>query len=244
MIHPTLRRFPLVYVEDLLAPVLSDPAQRHLTSSLRLGLGDPVNVADGTGGWAPAVLTDDAAGVAVTGPVVMEQTRRASLTVMFAPTKGVKPEWVVQKLTELGIDRIGILQTERSVVFYDADRAERLLRKLQRVATEACQQSRRLVRPEISGPQSVADYVSGNPGARLCDPAGDVLNTSLVSHFAVTSLAIGPEGGWSEGEARQAPLVALPGRILRAETAALTAAVVLVSQEDFRDSEEFNTLRG
>ncbi len=230
MIDPTLRRFPLIYVEDLSAPVLSAPAEHHLTSSLRLGLGDPVNVADGTGGWAPAVLTDDAAGVAVTGPVVVEPTPERILSVMFTPTKGVKPEWVVQKLTELGIDRIGILRSDRSVVTYDTSRAERLLRKLQTVATEACQQSRRLVRPQILGPQSVADYVLANPGARLCDPAGDVLKTSLDRKLLVTSLAIGPEGGWSPGEAGQAPLVALPGRILRAETAALTAAVVLVSQ--------------
>ncbi len=230
MIDPTLRRFPLIYVEDLSAPVLSAPAQRHLTSSLRLGLGDPVNLADGSGGWVPAVLTDDNAGVAVTGAVVVEPTSERIFSVMFTPTKGVKPEWVVQKLTELGIDRIGILRTERSIVSFDAERSERLLRKLQTVATEACQQSRRLVRPQILGPQSVAEYVSGNPGARLCDPAGDAFKTSLASKYTATSLAIGPEGGWSPGEARQAPLVALPGRILRAETAALTAAVVLVSQ--------------
>ena len=244
MIDPILRRFPLVYVEDLSAPELSDSASQHLTRSLRLGLGDPVNLADGTGGWAPAVLTDGRAGVALTGPVVLEQEDRPVLTIMFTPTKGVKPEWVVQKLTELGIDCIGILQTERSVVSYDTDRAERLLRKLQTVATEACQQSRRLVRPKISGPQSVREYVSGNPGAQLCDPAGGAFKSTLASKYEASSLAIGPEGGWSPREAREAPLVALPGKILRAETAALTAAVVLVSQERFRVSEEFNTLRG
>ncbi|NNF54107.1 MAG: 16S rRNA (uracil(1498)-N(3))-methyltransferase [Acidimicrobiales bacterium] len=230
MIDPTLRRFPLAYVEDLSAPVLSASSRRHLTGPLRLGPGDPVNVADGLGGWAPAVLTDDDAGVAVTGPVVMTPPSSVVLTVMFTPTKGVKPEWVVQKLTELGIDRIGILQTERSVVSYDRGRAERLLRKLQTVVTEACQQSRRLIRPEILGPKSVQELVSQNPETRLCDPAGDVFKTAMGSDSLITSLAIGPEGGWSPAEAEHARLVALPGGILRAETAAITAAVVLVSQ--------------
>lgn len=230
MIHPTLRRFPLIYVEDLSAPVLSDSARRHLTRSLRLEIGDPVNLADGDGGWVPGVLTNDDAGVVVTGEVVVEAPARAFLTVMFTPTKGVKPEWVVQKLTELGIDRIGILQTERSIVNYDSVRAERLLRKLQTVVTEACQQSRRLVRPQIVGLHSVAEFVATDHESRLCDPAGEVLKTALGRGLLVSSLAVGPEGGWSQGEAEQAPLVALPGGVLRAETAAVTAAVVLASQ--------------
>ena len=50
---------------------------------------------------------------------------RPELTVAFAPTKGDRPEWVVQKLTELGIDRIVPLRTVRSVVRWEGDRGTR-----------------------------------------------------------------------------------------------------------------------
>ena len=68
---------------------------------------------------------------------------RPELTVVFAPVKGERPEWVVQKLTELGIDRIVPLRSERSVVRWTGQRGQATVERLRRVAREAAAQCRR-----------------------------------------------------------------------------------------------------
>ncbi len=73
-------------------------------------------------------------------------------TIAVAIPKHDRPEWLVQKPTELGVDRIVFLHAERSVVRWDGDRAERHLARLAAVAVEALMQSRRVWLPEIVGP--------------------------------------------------------------------------------------------
>ena len=68
----------------------------------------------------------------------------------FAPVKGERPEWVVQKLTELGIDRIVPLFSERSVVRWSGARGQATVERLRRVAREAAAQCRRVWLPEVS----------------------------------------------------------------------------------------------
>ena len=73
-----------------------------------------------------------------------------ALTVAFAPVKGERPEWVVQKLTELGIDRIVPLLSERSVVRWSGARGKATVERLRRVAREAAAQCRRVWLPEVA----------------------------------------------------------------------------------------------
>ncbi len=80
-----------------------------------------------------------------------------ALTVAFAPTKGERPEWVVQKLTELGIDRIVPLVSERSVVRWEGGRGQKAVERLRRVAREAAAQCRRVWLPEITDVVHFAD---------------------------------------------------------------------------------------
>jgi 16S rRNA (uracil1498-N3)-methyltransferase len=135
-------------------------------------------------------------------------------------TKGDKPELVVQKLTELGVDRIVPFFAERSVVRWDEARAQRNLERLRRVAREAAMQSRRLTLPALTDVASVASI--GAQGFVRADRGGAPL--SLRS----PSIAIGPEGGWSDDERTSMPdSVGLADTVLRAETAAIAAAAVL-----------------
>lgn len=228
MIPPSLRRNPLCFVDDLVVPVLADEDRRHLTASLRLGAGDPVNLSDGTGAWVEARLTDDGGSVEVTGRLQREERSGPVATVGFAPTKGVKPEWIVQKLTEVGLDRIGLLRTERSVVQYRADRAERLMSRLERVVRAASSQSRRPRVPVLLGMLDLGDFVSIEGCSYLADPDGSRWSDVVCPADSPRSLAVGPEGGWSPAERDLAPRVRLPGRILRADTAAVAAGLVLM----------------
>jgi 16S rRNA (uracil1498-N3)-methyltransferase len=142
--------------------------------------------------------------------------------VWSAIPKGDRPEWIVQKLTELGVARIGFVHCSRSVVRWDAARAERQMDRLRRVAREAAMQSRRVWLPEVVGPVSLADL--GPTGLAFADPEGSPLGPP------VTRVVVGPEGGFTADELAAAPaLVNVGALVLRVETAAMAAAVLLTA---------------
>jgi 16S rRNA (uracil1498-N3)-methyltransferase len=215
-----------VFVDDPAAPVLDGADAHHLARVLRLRDGEIVVAADGRGSWAPAVYRSRGQGEAaleLQGRPRREPAPTPALTVAFAPTKGDRPEWVVQKLTELGVDRIVLLAAERAVVRWEGDRVPRALERLRRVAREAAAQARRVWLPQVDPPLALAEAASG--GA-LALARGDGGPPGLEP----PGLAVGPEGGWSPAElALDLPAVALGPLVLRAETAAVAAGVLLAA---------------
>jgi 16S rRNA (uracil1498-N3)-methyltransferase len=206
-----------VFVGDLAAPVLAQGDEHHLRKSLRLRPGDPLAVSDGRGRWCPVRFGGE---LVPQGPVVEVPRPRPVLTVGFTPTKGHRPEWAVQKLTELAVDRILVLHTDRSVVVWPGDRAAAHLDRLRRIAREAAMQSRRVWLPEVVGVQAPSAY----PTAALADPGG------RPPAAGDTTVLCGPEGGWSDEERRAAPArIGLGPGVLRAETAAVTAGALLAA---------------
>jgi 16S rRNA (uracil1498-N3)-methyltransferase len=143
------------------------------------------------------------------------------ITVAFAVVKGDRPEWAVQKLTELGVDRIVPLLAARSVVRWPPGESSGQLARLRRVAREAAVQSRRAWLPVIEGVTRFGDVVA-EPGAALAHPGG------VPPSLDRPVLLVGPEGGWDEHEvAAGPPLVGLGPSVLRAETAAVVAGALL-----------------
>ncbi|MDA8367761.1 MAG: RsmE family RNA methyltransferase [Actinomycetota bacterium] len=211
-----------VFVDDLAAPMVGDDDAHHLVDVLRLRPGEPVIAADGHGAWCRcriAARDRRASGLLeVDGPVVVSPRPDPPVTVAFAPVKGDRPEWVVQKLTELGVDTILPLRTLRSVVRWDGERQARSIERLRRVAREAASQSRRAWLPVVADVVAVPEL----GGAALAEPGGGALT---LAHPVV---AIGPEGGWDPSELEQAAAtVGLGDTVLRAETAAVTAGALL-----------------
>lgn len=210
-----------VLVDDVAHPALDDPTTHHLFRVLRVREGDVVTVTDGRGSWrvcraADATLSPDGDAEAATEPA----TR---CTVAFAIPKADRPEWIVQKLTELGVTRIVLLHTERSVVHWERDRANRHVAKLRRVAVEALEQSRGVWLPEITGPVAAAEVLAD---MAVAEPGGRRLTRGD------STLAIGPEGGWSAAELAIAQdRVELSASVLRVETAALVAGAMLTSRD-------------
>jgi 16S rRNA (uracil1498-N3)-methyltransferase len=140
---------------------------------------------------------------------------------VFAPVKGDRPEWLVQKLTEIGVDRIVPLVAARSVVRWEGDRSASALDRLRRVAREASMQSRRPRIATVEVPVSFATAV-GWPGACVTTPEG---RPPSLSHPVVL---IGPEGGWTDGELEAASThTTLGQQVLRSETAGVVAASLL-----------------
>jgi 16S rRNA (uracil1498-N3)-methyltransferase len=209
---------PWTFVASAEHPVLADDDRHHLQKALRLRPGDPLVVSDGAGAWRPVRFGDELEPV---GDTVVEPAPSPALTVGLTPTKGDRPEWAVQKLTELAVDRIVILRTERSVVRWEDDRRDHHLERLRRIAREAAMQSRRAWLPSVDGVLTLSDL----PGAALADRDGRP--PAVTDHV----LLCGPEGGWSDTERAEGDRdrVALGSHVLRAETAAVTAGALLAA---------------
>ena len=189
---------------------------------LRLRAGEVVSVGDGRGAWRRCLLGTGGR-LEPEGDVLRQDRPGPAVTIAFAITKGDRPELVVQKLTELGVDRIVAFQAQRSVARWEGDRAERHLERLRRVAREAGAQSRRAWLPEVAPLTSLAALLQ-EPGAAVADPSGEP--PSLLR----PTVAVGPEGGFTEEERDLAPAaVRLGPHVLRAETAAIAAGGLLVA---------------
>jgi len=185
---------------------------------LRLRAGEELTVSDGAGGrrrcrFGPELEPVDE----------VERLPRPvpEVTVAFAVVKGERPEWAVQKLTEIGVDRIVPLLTARSVVRWPVGEAVGQVARLRRVAREAAVQSRRVWLPMVD-PVTRFEAVAAWPGAALAHPGGGAPSLDRPA------LLVGPEGGWDGAELdADLPRVALGPSVLRTETAAVVGGVLL-----------------
>ena len=222
----------MVFVEDPSHPVLTRDDARHLLDVLRLRPGESVVAGDGAGSWVPCRVAGPAGGRALgeldallvpDGDRVTATPAVPLVTVAFVPAKGDRPEWVVQKLTELGVDRIVPVTSRRSVVRWEQDRAQRAAARLRRVAREAAAQCRRPWLPQVDDPTTLeALETHAEPAPVLAHPGG---GPPSLDHPVV---AVGPEGGWTDEELEgSGGTVGLGPTVLRAETAAVVAGTIL-----------------
>lgn len=171
---------------------------------------------DGRGGWRICVLT--AAGLDPLTEVVVE-SRPDPVSVVVAIPKQDRPEWIVAKLAELGVDEVRFVHAERSVVRWDGGRVERNLERFTTVARAALEQARRVWACTVSAPVPAWQVLGGMP---MAEPGGRAISD------ADRAIAIGPEGGWTPEElALGSEHVGLGPTVLRVETAALLAGVVM-----------------
>jgi 16S rRNA (uracil1498-N3)-methyltransferase len=160
------------------------------------------------------------------------------ITLFLAVFKFDRMEWAIEKCTELGVSRIVPVIAKRTDTHLAAASGKRVER-WQRIARQAAEQSRRPSSPNILVPAKFGDAIILFHGLRIALAESeeqtflrDVLKAK-VSRDPV-SLAIGPEGGWTEDELkafRDAGWISasLGGTILRAETAAIAAVAVVMS---------------
>lgn len=202
---------------------LRDNDVHHLARVLRLRPNETVSASDGRGNVVQAHW--DGSGVAVdpSAELCVAPAPVPAITVAFSLTKGSHPEQAVQKLTECGVDEIAVVISERSVARWPTGAgAERQMARLDEVARQAAMQCRRAWLPRISGPFTLDAFARQHPGLALAEPGGKPLSLSTPV------VAVGPEGGWSEAELGLTPnLVGLGPHVLRAETAAAAAGILL-----------------
>lgn len=222
-----------VFVAELGEAVeLEDADAHHLGRVLRLRPGERVTLADGAGTWRPYVIRDVGARrvrLEATGVPAAEPELVPGLAVAFSLTKGAKADFTVEKLTELGVDRILPVLSRRSVARPAPARAEAALRRWRRVAREAARQSRRARLPRVESLAPLA-AIAGHPAIAVCERGGEHAHSLGAPPGGELLVVVGPEGGWAPGEVDSLGAWArlgLGAHVLRAETAALAAAAVV-----------------
>jgi 16S rRNA (uracil1498-N3)-methyltransferase len=212
---------PHAFVDDLASPVLADVDRHHLSRVLRLRDGDPLTIGDGHGAWRPARFGPE---IEVTGDVVVVAAPSEPVTVGFALLKGSRIDDVTRHLTELGVDVIVPMTTERCVVQWDTAAAHKRQQRLVRISVEAAMQCRRAWLPTIEGVRPFTEVVE-RPGAVVAQ-----MGAPPVAGGA-RCLLVGPEGGFTDSEvARASAAASLGAHVLRAETAALAAGTLLTDR--------------
>jgi 16S rRNA (uracil1498-N3)-methyltransferase len=161
------------------------------------------------------------------------------LVLYQALIKGQRFDWVLEKGTEVGVSSFVPVVSSRSVV-RPAEASASRLERWQRIVTEAAEQSGRSRLPQVSPPVTFADALASAPGLRLLPWEGEhdiTLREALTAEGPpeAVSLFIGPEGGFPTEEvemARQQGVrtVSLGPRILRAETAGIVAAALVLHE--------------
>jgi 16S rRNA (uracil1498-N3)-methyltransferase len=220
------------YTNSPLGPglfTLQGPEAHHLATVRRLGPGDVVCLFNGDGREYPAeVISASRRDVSLNVLSVESPARELGfhLEVAASLPKGDRGQFLVEKLTEVGVTHFTPLRTRRSVVHPSDTKRE----KLQRYVIEASKQCGRNVLMEVGTMVDWADYAARAdlPSTRLvAHPSGEELRPSPAWHDRV--VAVGPEGGFTDEEVALARthgwhVVGLGPRILRIETAAIVLA--------------------
>ncbi|MCA9472202.1 MAG: 16S rRNA (uracil(1498)-N(3))-methyltransferase [Nitrospirales bacterium] len=217
----------------------------HLVKSLRIRPGEIIQVNDE---YARRYMVRVAKVTtrALIGEIIKTlsrpQAEKPTVTLLQSILRGPNMTWIIQKATELGVDKILPVITERVRSRADLPSPAHFLGRWKKIALEASQQSERWVLPEILTPQSFQEmlqYLPSNAQRYILTERQDV-RSSISPHLSLGQeflpshviLAIGPEGGWTQEELQSARThgfegVTLGEKILRSETAALTALVLL-----------------
>jgi len=236
------------YCPVIIEPItkLQGPEFEHLSKVLRLGSEQDVELFDGRGLVAEAMIKEKSRKAAILRIIRKTQHNppaddRIILAVSIA--KGQRFDWLIEKTTELGIDRITPVMFERTI---RCPHNPRVLERWMRLAVSAAKQSGRIFLPIIDNPLPLTEafgilqeqYDKAGVIFGSVDERADNL---LGCCFSGTDIIVfvGPEGGLTDDEqdllkSKGAEPVRLTATVLRTETAALVFASILTTQRDNR----------
>lgn len=233
------------YCENLKSDdvTVSDTEAHHLIHVLRCRVGDHVALFDGRGIEAHAEVisvTRRDLRCSIRSRIQHAFPSRPQFTVIASPPKADRLKMMVEKLTEIGVDRLVLLNTARTVT----TPGETRLDKIHSNMIAACKQCRRPFFMELSPLQSMqsvlSELQSSSTNPLICiahpetsTPIPDLCNQTQITR--PTAVLIGPEGGFTDDEVRLAfsfgaVPVSWPNTILRIETAAIVFATLLMSR--------------
>jgi 16S rRNA (uracil1498-N3)-methyltransferase len=213
----------------------SPQAARQMARVLRLRPGDRV-AAVSSEGWEGIVVLEEVGRKGARGRVEEIRRRDTEAAIRFWLAQGLprgeKMDWVVQKATELGVERIFPVLTSRSVARPDREALASRVRRWEEIAREAAEQAGRTRIPQVEAPVSLAEALGELKKASLFlvpweEEREQKLHQALRGRLVrgtVLSFLIGPEGGLTREEVESCRreggvTVSLGSRLLRTETA-------------------------
>ena len=217
---------------------LTSAGANHVARVLRMRTGDAILVFDGKSTeFRAELIAVDARQVTVRIGEQIAGTPESPLkiTLVQGISRSERMDWALQKATELGVNTIAPVITSRSVVRFDDKQSAKKHEHWNNIVIGACEQSGRSFVPEVLAPVSLRQYLQehSKDGIRLVlNPSGPSALAGLASMSKRVELLIGPEGGLDDEEIDRAQIagfvpVRLGPRVLRTETAAVTALSVL-----------------
>src|SRR5471032_2953637 len=233
---------PRFYCPEPLVPGLTvtlPEAVAHHVQVVRLAPGDIITLFNGEGGEYSATLVQIAKR-SVTAEIKAHNARDVELpyaiTLAQALPEASKMDWIVEKAVELGVSGIQTLAAQRCVVRLSAERAEKKMAHWQGIIESASEQSGRNRLAQLAPLQDYKQWITQQDMHRriILTPRAEQSLADWARHQSpqAVTLVIGPEGGLSDAEENLAiqhgalPLAMGP-RILRTETAGLSAAAIL-----------------
>lgn len=210
----------------------------HLARVLRVRIGQQFEIATPSGVRMGEIVKIEPERVVFSTrdlPHRVAEQQAAQIHLYLAIFKFDRFEWAVEKCTELGVSSI-IPVIARRTDSHLASAAQKRVERWRRIAHEAAQQSRRDVVPVVLDPEKLSDGIPTAQGNRivLAETERDRRLPKLVGQALELSLAVGPEGGWTESELalfdkNAWQRASLGSTILRAETAAIAGLAVALS---------------
>ncbi len=223
---------------------------RHIAQVLRLKEEDKIKVFTGKG-REYLIEIREASKKEVIGRILKESSLDTEppieMTLIQGIPKSNKMDFIVQKVTELGVKRIIPVITQRTIVKLNEEKARARRNRWQRIALEAAKQSGRAIIPEVDEVTTFVQSLNNisEENLNLIPWEEEETSTSLkkiLKQFTVNrkrltvngiTIFIGPEGGFTSGEVeaakkRGALSVSLGPRLLRTETAGLAALVMIL----------------
>ncbi|PPC87644.1 MAG: 16S rRNA (uracil(1498)-N(3))-methyltransferase [Methylotenera sp.] len=214
---------------------LSVSAATHATRALRLNVGDKIKLFNGDGFDYNCELISIKKNEVISSVKSSQKIgseSALSIRLLQGISSGDRMDYTIQKAVELGVKEIQPISTERSVVKLSQERAQKRLEHWQNIVISACEQSGRAFVPKVLAPLSLSHWLANNPFKDdtriLLNPIGAAKLANIAKPNGKITLLIGAEGGLSQHEIDAATSqgfqsIILGPRILRTETAALTA---------------------
>ncbi len=221
--------------------IIDDPLEiQHIRKVLRLREGEPVILFDGKGKEYQASIARISPREVILSlaPGAESPDKESPFKIILgtALLKSAKFDWLLQKVTELGVGEIVPFSSSHVVPRWGEGQAEKRHARWEKIVAEAAKQCGRAVIPGVLPPRSFEEVLEGDWGevtkAILWEKEKAVALNEVVARSSGVFALVGPEGGFSDGEARQAQAagfqpVRLGPRILRAETAGIAVVAIL-----------------
>ena len=215
---------------------------KHISKVLRCKVGEKLEICDKDNSEYVCEITDISKNQVDLNIIEKNEIKRESdlkVKLYQGLPKSTKMEFILQKLTEVGVDEIILVSTKRSVVKVDDKKEGKKLERWERIIYEAAKQSKRGKIPTLRGVLSFDEALEDmkNNDMNICPYENEktVSIKSAIRGYDINNIGIfvGPEGGFEEEEIQtlqdiDSKVVSLGPRILRTETASVVASSIVL----------------